>query len=227
MRYNSFLKENKDVTMVGTKRYDDKSGEYYLLNSEKLHKKNSNFLFQKYNTKPNLTNNNNKNLIRVNKKKTYDELVPLPKVKQKNKIKCEYDEKNLNNAINNAKYIRRYQYSKNLITKQNKINEDAKKNEIIFLFKVKFLQIWWKTIFQIIKIQKNIRRFLYKIKKEKLSIFIRHIKSIFCHKYMTKLITNKPGIKYYFNKWYFISYKKIIIKRIINMKNLNPDRYNF
>ncbi len=122
MRYNSFLKENKDVTMVGTKRYDDKSGEYYLLNSEKLHKKNSNFLFQKYNTKPNLINNNNKNLIRVNKKKTYDELVPLPKVKQKNKIKCEYDEKNLNNAINNAKYIRRYQYSKNLITKQNKIN---------------------------------------------------------------------------------------------------------
>ena len=224
MRYNSFLKENKDVTMVGTKRYDDKSGEYYLLNSEKLHKKNSNFLLQKYNTKPNLTNNNNKNLIRVNKKKTYDELVPLPKVKQKNKIKCEYDEKNLNNAINNAKYIRRYQYSKNLITKQNKINEDAKKNEIIFLLKVKFLQIWWKTIFQIIKIQKNIRRFLYKIKKEKLSIFIRHIKSIFCHKYMTKLITNKPGIKYYFNKWYFITFKKIIIKRIINMKNLNPDR---
>ena len=56
MRYNSFLKENKDVTMVGTKRYDDKSGEYYLLNSEKLHKNNSNFLLQKYNTKPNLTN---------------------------------------------------------------------------------------------------------------------------------------------------------------------------
>ena len=47
MRYNSFLKENKDVTMVGTKRYDDKSGEYYLLNSEKLHKKKFKFFISK------------------------------------------------------------------------------------------------------------------------------------------------------------------------------------
>ena len=120
MNYNTFLKENKDVTMSGTKRYEDKSGQYYLHNSIKFQRNKSNLLNKKSITKPTLTNyqNNNKNLIRVNKKKLYEELVPIPKIKQKNKIKSEFDKKNLNNAVNNAKYIRRYQYSKNLI--QNK-----------------------------------------------------------------------------------------------------------
>ena len=28
MKYNSFIREHRDITMSGNKRYDDKSGEY-------------------------------------------------------------------------------------------------------------------------------------------------------------------------------------------------------
>jgi hypothetical protein len=169
MNYNSFLKEHKDVTMSGTKRYADKSGEYYLKNSVKFRRNNINYLNQKSLTKPYLTNNNNnKHIIKVNKNKLYDELVPIPKMKQKNKLKCDYDKKNLKNAENNAKYIRRYQYSKNLAQKQILKQKEIEINQKIFLSKVKHLQIWWKTIFQIIKIQKFIRGYLSRNKLVKI-----------------------------------------------------------
>ena len=72
MKYNSFIKEHKDLTMSGTKRYENKSGEYYLQNLGKFQKNNLN---QKsittrninYNsdTKNNSTNyKSNKNVIK-------------------------------------------------------------------------------------------------------------------------------------------------------------------
>ena len=78
MKYNSFIKEHRDITMSGTKRYEDKSGEYYLQNLEKFQKNlNSN---KKSITSLNLNNNtnnvkdninyhSNKYIIKVKKKK--------------------------------------------------------------------------------------------------------------------------------------------------------------
>ena len=222
--------------MSGTKRYADKSGEYYLKNSVKFRKNNINYLNQKSLTKPFLTNNNNKHIIKVNKNKLYDELVPIPKIKQKNKLKCDYDKKNLKNAENNAKYIRRYQYSKNLAQKQILKQKEMEINQKIFLSKVKYLQIWWKTIFQIIKIQKFIRGYICRNKLlkiiglqekyfEKVLNLVKVIKIFFWKKYLLiKLIKIKPCIIYYINKWKEITFKKLIIKEIINY--LNNEDFN-
>ena len=241
IKYNSFLKEHKYVTMSGTKRYEDKSGQYYLQNSVKFQRNNLTLLNQKSNAKKNLTNfQNNKNIIKVNKSKLFDELVPIPKMKQKNKLKCDYEKKNLNNAVNNAKYIRRYQYSKNLTQKKIQQHEEIQNKEKIFLSKIKLIQIWWKTIFQIIKIQKNIKGFLYrkifitilaKRKKyfEAVLNIIRTIKNIYWKKLLQNIMLNKPGIKNYFNKWINITFKNIIVKRMIkhiNMKIINDNNNN-
>ena len=85
-------------------------------------------------------------------------------MKQKNKFKSEYEKKNLNNAVNNAKYIRRYQYSKNIAKKQIQQYKEQKKMEKEYSNKIKLIQIWWKTIFQIIKLQKYVRGYLYRNK---------------------------------------------------------------
>ena len=241
IKYNSFLKEHKYVTMSGTKRYEDKSGEYYLQNSVKYQRNNLTILNKKSYIKKNLTNfQNDKNIIKVNKNKFFDELVPIPKMKQKNKLKCDYEKKNLNNAVNNAKYIRRYQYSKNLTQKKIQQYEEMQKKEKIFLSKIKHIQIWWKTIFQIIKIQKYIKGFLYrkifitiltKRKKYFEAVFniIQVIKNIYWKNCLKKIMMNKPGIQYYLNKWINITFKSIIIKRMIkhiNMKIFNDNNYN-
>ena len=229
MKYNSFLKANKYITMSGTKRYEDKSGQYYLHNSVKYQRNKLNLLNKKSITKPSLTNyqnNNNKNIIKVHRKKLYDELVPLPKIKQKNKLKSEYDKKNLNNAMNNAKYIRRYQYSKNLEQKQIQLYNEIQYKEKIYFDKIRLVQIWWKTIFQIIKIQKNIKGFLYRnnfhkiLEKQKKCVnkvinLIKAIKFILKKKYFLKLKMLKPGIEYYFLKWKDKTFKLHILKKIV------------
>ena len=233
MRYNSFIQEHRDVTMSGTKRYEDKSGEYYLQNLDKYQK---NYYFnQRSITSLNLNSNNknfikycntnynsNKHIIKVKKKKLFNELVPIP-IKHKNKLKNDIEKKNLANAIGNAKYIRRYQYSNNII-QQNKENQ---KIEQIFFNKVKFIQIWWKTIFQIIKIQKYLRGYLYRTKLislldkrekyiDRVLNIIKCIKKIFINKFIKCLVGYESNKKYYFYKWNNISNKKKIIKKLLD-----------
>ena len=234
MRYNSFIQEHRDVTMSGTKRYEDKSGEYYLQNLDKYQKNSLNFN-QRSITSLNLNSNNknyikytntnynsNKHIIKVKKKKLYNELIPIP-IKHKNKLKNDFEKKNLYNAMGNAKYIRRYQYSNNII-QQYKENQ---KMEQIFFNKIKFIQIWWKTIFQIIKLQKSIRGYLYRIKLisildksekyiDKVLNLIKSIKKIFLCKFITYLAVYESSKKYYFYKWNDINNKKKIIKKLLD-----------
>ena len=236
MKYNSFIKEHKDLTMSGTKRYENKSGEYYLQNLGKFQKNNLN---QKsittrninYNsdTKNNSTNyKSNKNVIKVKKKKLDDELIPIPIVKQSNKLKNDYEKKNLNNAMDNAKYIRRFQYSNNITQKQIQQYKEMQKNEKIYFNKIKYIQIWWKTIYQIIKIQKYLRGYLYRIKLisildqreqyiDKVLLLIKSIKKIFLNKFYNKINVYKKDYKRnFFLKWIELIYKKKIIKDLIN-----------
>ena len=250
IKYNTFIKEHRDITMSGTKRYEDKSGEYYLQNLEKFQKNlNPN---QKSITSLNINSKNknandslysstnyhsNKYIIKVKKKKLCDELIPLPHMKQNNKIKNDIEKKSLYNAMDNAKYLRRYQYSNNLSQKQIKLYKEMKKSEKIFLEKVKFIQIWWKTIFQIIKIQKYLRGYLYRIKLislldkrekyiDKVLHFVRSFKKIFLYKYFKNLFRYNNYKKYYFSKWKNIIYKQIIIKKIFNKYNCKKTYIN-
>ena len=231
MKYNSYLKSHKNVTMSGNKRYEDKSGEYYLKNSSKYHK--SNLINKKFLTKQNTIN---QNIIKVNKKKIFNQLVPIPKIKEKNKLKNDYEKKNLNNAVNNAKYIRRYQYSKNLTNKKIMEYKEMQVKEGILLSKIKYIQIWWKTIFLIIKIQKFIRGALYRsklykiIKKqekcfESILNLEKRIKKIFWKKWFLKIIIKiRPGIKYFFSKWRNMIFKRIILDSIITLKKINNEK---
>ena len=235
MKYNSFVREHRDITMSGNKRYEDKSGEYYLQNLGKFQKINLNFN-QKSITSLNINNNNlfnknidnnylsNKHIIKVKKKNLFDELIPIPNMKQKNKIKNDIEKKNLNNAMDNAKYIRRFQYSNNISKKQIQQYKEMKKSEKIFFEKIKFIQIWWKTIFQIIKIQKYLRGYLYKIKLislldqrekyiDKVLNLVKCSKKLLLYKYFNNLYMYNNYKKFYFNKWNeIINKKNIIIK---------------
>ena len=236
MKYNSFIKEHKDLTMSGTKRYENKSGEYYLQNLGKFQK---NILNQKsittrninYNsdTKKNHTNyKSKKNIIKVKKKKLNDELIPIPIVKQSNRLRNDYEIKNLNNAMDNAKYIRRFQYSNNITQRQIQQYKEMQKNEKIYFNKIKYIQIWWKTIYQIIKIQKYLRGYLYRIKLisildqreqyiDKVLLLIKSIKKIFLNKFYNKINVYKKDYKnIFFLKWIELTYKKKIIKDLIN-----------
>ena len=226
MRFNTFIQQHRDITLSGTKRFEDKSGEYYLKNLGKFQKNNLNI---KSITSSKISNSNNHNRIKVNKKKLCDELVPIPKMKKNNKFKSEYEKKNLNNAVNNAKYIRRYQYSKNIAKKQIQQYKENKKLEKEYFNKIKLIQIWWKTIFQIIKLQKYVRGYLYRNKFyknnenkdkyfDKVVNLVKKLKKIFWKKYVEIVLSFKENrIKFYFNKWKDIIYKKIILKNIIKL----------
>ena len=81
------------------------------------------------------------------------------RIKKKNKI----DNKNFIEFLDNSENNQRIQYSYPVTKKHILHNKDLqKKEQIIFLEKIKFIQLWWKTIFQIIKMQKHIRGFIYR-----------------------------------------------------------------
>ena len=240
LKYNSFIQDHRDVTMSGTKRYEDKSGEYYLQNLDKFQKNSLNFN-QKSITSLNVNSNNNdnsnnsnfnnyysnENIMKSKKKKLNEELIPIPTIKQKNKLKNDFEKKKLYNAMGNAKYIRRYQYSNNISKKQIEQYRETQKNEKIIFDKVKFIQIWWKTIFQIIKIQKNLKGYLFRIKLiqtldkrekyiDKVLNLSKSLKKIFFLQFLQLLIKQKYNNKFYFQKWNEIIQKKLILENLIN-----------
>ena len=107
------------------------------------------------------------------------------------------------NSLNNDKFNNN-KTSKNLI-KVNKIDAKNKYNDN-FKQKLIFLQIWWKTLFLIIKIQKNIRGYLFRLKllifldkSEKLydiSLkFFFYIKKYICKRPFNIFINNLHNIK--------------------------------
>ena len=128
----------------------------------------------------------------------------------------------------------------------NNINENLVKNikdNPKLIEKISYMQLWWKTIFQIIKIQKYLRGFLYRVKllkilenREKILYGIiqmsKSLKTIMYKKVVRQIKRSLLAKqKYYFNIWNnFIIRKKIIQKlkhfdkKNIKPKNLKTDR---
>ena len=110
--------------------------------------------------------------------------------------------------------------------------------EKYFLEKIKFIQLWWKTIFQIIKIQKHLRGFLYRqrlieeLDREEIAVdnllyFINSYKKIVFKIFIFRLRKYNPGISYYFIKWNEITNKNIIINKLLSaVKNKSNDITN-
>jgi hypothetical protein len=119
LRLASFLEKHKSITLSGTKRFSEKSGEYYLKNVI-LEKKNNEKkkLCKKLSlTKPQNLNdciNKCKGIKPIEKRASKiitklpeNSLTPIP-INKKNNIKNCFDKKELNDAERIAVFIRRY-----------------------------------------------------------------------------------------------------------------------
>ena len=139
------------------------------------------------------------------------------------------------NSINQK--IKKYDMSKTVNLSKNDISQrieknsndnNIKKKKKSIIQYVTFIQLWWKTIYQIIKIQKYLRGYLYRIKLLKtleinqrilygLIGFSKLLKKIIFHNLIFSIydmLMNK--LKYYLYKW-----NEIIIKKIITLKLKN------
>ena len=200
----SYIKEHSDVNLKGTKRFTDKSGEYYLKNillgRKDLNKK---FLQRLSLTRPQnildcIEKAKGAQVIakRANKIITVlpeNSLTPIP---FKNDVKNEVDKKMLNDAERTAVFIRRNEYGKGVFNNNNYVSNNIKKNIFVndeMLEKIIEIQKWWKMMFKIILIQKNFRGYLFR--KQLMSILDFQEKIIdklsFIHQLHKKILFNR------------------------------------
>ena len=203
LKLASFIKNHKDVTLQGTKRFMDKSGEYYLKNVQmqnrrqdfKFHNRNS------LNNPQNLEKCLNDNLLKIKKRASKivtllpeNSLTPIPKKDGINKTGFAngYKKKELNDAQRTAVFIRRLEYATTM--KKNLMKDDDDKD---YEDKVIFIQEWWRTMFKIIKLQKNLRGFIFRKKlmnnlehQEKLYQFITEFDNICNYHLFRKFMDN-------------------------------------
>ena len=115
---------------------------------------------------------------------------------------------------------------------------ESQKEQKIILEKINFIQLWWKTIFQIIKIQKNVRGFLYRqrlieeldreeIIVDNLLFLIKSYKKIVFNIFIFKLWNYKSSIRYCFLKWNEKINKGMIIKSILKLYGKQISHNNF
>ena len=184
----SYIKANKDVTLQGTKRFTDKSGEYYLKN---INLQNSKQVANKKNSLNNPQNLENclSNIGKIKKRASKlvtllpeNSLTPIPKKEGINKLGMAngFGKKELKDAQRTAVFIRRLEYATTM-----KKQMDEGKNLKNQAKKIGLIQEWWKTMFKIIKLQKNMRGFLFRKKlmnnlehQEKLLQFITEFDNI-------------------------------------------------
>ena len=127
------------------------------------------------------------------------------------------------------------------IIRKNKKNKNKKseskytnnKYNINYMKNLKFIQLWWKTIFQIIKIQKNIRAFLFRIKLMKYLDKSERIfnNTLYFSKIIKKIICKSAFLKFFFQinkmKTIEISKSRKFINKFKNLKipkNINIEK---
>ena len=151
-----------------------------------------------------------KKIINSNINDNQNYLTPIPMNPKKSIIKNNYDKRELNNAQKNAVFLRRVEYSKNMRKNYNKIIIEQEILENIIL-----IQKWWKTLYLIIMIQKNIRGFLSRSKLidnlEKQESFINML--LYIHTLHKKIIFKRFYIKMIIND------KRIKVINLINKIN--------
>ena len=140
---NYFSVHRKDITLRGSKRFKDKTGEYYMKSKDGM-----------------------------------EALTPIPFSNKKLSAK---DAHEYLQAEKIAISIRRIEYGKKLSQKKKIIITP------IMIKKIIFIQRWWRTLFCVILLQKNIRGGLVRLKirkkrRKKLKIF-----TFFFHKWKIAL----------------------------------------
>ena len=190
LKLASYIQQNKNVTLQGTKRFLDKSGEYYLKNIQLQNRQKDPHpsKVMSLNNPQNLENVLSRDFNRIKRKASKivtllpeNALTPIPKKDIKDGgLANKKDNKDLNDAQRTAVFIRRMEYATTMRRKMDKdknLKDQAKK--------IALIQEWWKTMFKIIKLQKNIRGFLFRKKlmnnlehQEKLLQFITEFDNI-------------------------------------------------
>ena len=239
LKFNSFIYEkNLKNTLNNKDNHNDigKQNKNKCLNNNKK-SLTSNIINNKI-LKKNINQNNNFNKsnykIKVKKKMNQngkDLLVKkINNTKNLENINYNINENNLDNDRKignefNSIYLNRFQHNINISRKHiNNFNESLFEQNV--LEKIKFIQLWWKTIFQIIKIQKYFRGFLYRQKlieeldKEEIAVdnllfLIKCYKKIVYNLFIFRLRKYKSGIKFYLFKWNEKVNKSNIVKKLI------------
>ena len=192
LKLASYIKAHNDVTLHGTKRFTDKSGEYYLKNVQLQNSKQDPTSNKKnsLNTPQNIENClNSMNFGKIKRRASKivtllpeNSLTPIPKKDGINRLAMAngYAKKDLKNAERTAVFIRRMEYA----TSMKRQMQDGKKMKNDHK-KIILIQNWWKTMYKIIKLQKNVRGFLFRKKlmnnlehQEKLLQFITEFDNI-------------------------------------------------
>ena len=193
LKLASYIKAHNDVTLHGTKRFTDKSGEYYLKNIQMQNRRQDPNTTSKKNSlnNPQYLENcvNSANLGNIRRRASKivtllpeNSLTPIPKKDGINRLGMAngYGKKELKNAERTAVFIRRMEYSTSV-----KRQMEGGKNLKNKAKKIQLIQEWWKTMFKLIKLQKNVRGFLFRKKlmnnlehQEKLLQFITEFDNI-------------------------------------------------
>ena len=204
LKLASFIKKHKDVTLQGTKRFMDKSGEYYLKNVQMQNRRHdfNNHKRGSLNNPQNLENClNNGNALKIKKRASKiltllpeNALTPIPKKEGINKTGFAngYKKKELSDAQRTAVFIRRLEYATSMKKKLIKDNDEKEEEK-----KIIFLQQWWKTMHKVIKLQKNLRGFIFRKKlmnnlehQEKLYQFITEFDNIYNYHIFRQFMDN-------------------------------------
>ena len=198
------MKNHKDVTLQGTKRFMDKSGEYYLKNVQMQNRRHDFNRHRKssLNNPQNLENCLNGNLLKIKKRASKivtllpeNSLTPIPKKEGISKMGFAngFKKKELNDAQRTAVFIRRLEYATTMKKKLVRDNEDEKDEEN----KIILIQEWWRTMHKIIKLQKNVRGFIFRKKlmedlehQEKLYQFITEFDNIYNYNVFRRFMDN-------------------------------------
>ena len=155
----------------------------------------------------NIVNNNNKNKFSpLTNLRTYNIINNNKLISNKNKNKIIKNNNISNNCFKDINYI-----------KYIRINID--------IDKITFIQIWWKYIYKIIVLQKNIRAFILKKKinqKLKNNKFILFILKLFYRSFINKIQICYE--RYYFKKWKEISNKYFIINLLLKKQKMSHNQ---
>ena len=178
-------------------------------------------------------NNENTEIKNISLKGKYKSNSKLPISNKPEKNKTFHDKSKNSSTKKNSLHQTNNQSSKNINKNNNKVHYNSNSNKLNqknllvnrfnenYMKNLKFIQLWWKTIFQIIKIQKNIRGFLFRLKLiiyldesenlfKSLLNFILQIKKSICRNVFFVLVKN-------INKESTIEISKF--KKLVNKSN--------
>ena len=229
---NKYYYSSENMKIKNQKKSQDNFGRNF---NNKIKYKNylnkSNYVI-KVKTKMNQNEKNINNInINGNKKELATNLI-LESIQNVN-----FDKNNLSDIFKNSKNHRRH--CSNIISRKYIENHiESQKEQKIILEKINFIQLWWKTIFQIIKIQKNVRGFLYRqrlieeldreeIVVDNLLFLIKSYKKIVFNIFIFKLWNYNSSIRYCFLKWNEKINKRIIIQNLLKMYGKQISHNNF